>query len=189
MNPWLPHRGGTKGDLFTDPSQANCSKAFTGGYKLPEDDGNESDFQNKVKSKEAVSTCESLKSSGMEIDVMGRVCPTGIFCMTIQSCLKGLSLETRRSVPLTMTWSVLQISRVSVICDHHQLVSWGIFVKCVCVRGCLWRPGSLKLKLQASVSCRSGWLAFICGPHDGATISLNYWAIISRASGQFWGSA
>lgn len=83
------------------PPQANCSKAFTGGYKLPEDDGDESNFQNKVKSKEAVSTCESLESSGMEVDVTGRVCPT--FCMTIQSYLKGLSLETRRSIPLTMT--------------------------------------------------------------------------------------
>lgn len=54
------------------PPQANCSKAFTGGYKLPEDDGDESNFENKVKSKEAVSTCESLQSSGMEVDVIGK---------------------------------------------------------------------------------------------------------------------
>lgn len=84
------------------PPQANCSKAFTGGYKLPEDDGDESNFENKVKSKEAVSTCESLQSSGMEVDVIGK----GVShwdLLTIQSYFKGLSLETKRSVPLTMT--------------------------------------------------------------------------------------
>lgn len=48
--------------------------------------------------------CKSLKSSEMEGDTIGKdVFLTGIFCMSIQSYLKGLLLETRDLVPLTVT--------------------------------------------------------------------------------------